>query len=640
MSAIGGVFQRDGAPVARSDMARMETVLKPYGRDASAVWNGRRVALLRTLLRVTPEDALDRQPMRHSASGLVMVFDGRLDNRDELSDQLDINTSGRVLLADSDLALRAWIQWGEDCLPRLIGDFAIACWSERESRLFLARDPLGARPLFWYADRSRFLFASLPKGLFSQPAVPREVNQQAMSHYLACLPVPEEATLYQGIRKVEPGTVVVAGLQDERRSAYFRFDPEKRIRLASTEEYVQAFRSTFAEAVRARLRSSGKVASTLSSGRDSSAVTAVAAGLLGEQGRELLAYTAVPRSDFRGSAPKGYHGNEGPLAASVARRFENVRHFLIESPPSSPLDRLDAAIEASDRSPLNACNLGWISAIHEDAARRGAKVLLNGSFGNLTISHPGLSYLPWLLRHGRVVAWCRQILAMKRGPQFRKVSLRWLLYASVAPFLPYRVFRILAKRVGHDLDLAVHSPLSATMRQNFSQADREMRQPSADNRRETIESLRMMDFGEHAAEINLAGLERRDPTADRRLLEFCLGIPENLFLREGQTCWILKQALGDQLPRKVLHPSTKGYQSADWANHLGSREQYETMLASFRAHPTASRLLDIDGLQAVLDNWPENGFDSTQHQSAFRFKLLRGMAAGSFIRYVENSNRV
>ena len=621
-------------------MARMETVLKPYGRDTSAIWNGGRVALLRTLLRVSPEDALDHQPIRHAESGLVMVFDGRIDNRDELCDQLEINGPRRLMLADSDVAFRAWLKWGEDCLPRLIGDFALACWSERESCLFLARDPLGARPLFWYADGRRVLFASLPTGLFSQPAVPREIDQDAMSHYLALLPLPEEASLYQGIHKVEPGTVVIAGLDKERRRVYFRFDPDKRIRLASTQEYIEGFRSVFDEAVKARLRSAGKVASMLSSGRDSSAVTATAARLLQKNGCELLAFTAVPQPDFCSAVPKGYHANEGPLAASVARRFGNVRHFLIESSSTSSLDRLDVAIEASDRPPLNTCNLGWMSAIQADAARRGAKVLLNGAFGNVTISHPGLSYLPWLLRHGRLVAWSREILAMKRGPQFRRVSLKWLMYASLAPFLPYRLFRTLTKGLGHDLDLAAHSPLSATMRQHFRRADREIRQPSPDNRRETIASLRLMDSAEHAAASNLAGLERRDPTADRRLLEFCLGIPENLFLREGQTCWILKQALGDQLPREVLNPSTKGYQAADWASNLGPREHYDTMLASLSAHPTASRLLDIDGLRAVLNDWPESGFDTVKHQTAFRYKLLRGMAAGSFIRYVENSNHI
>ena len=148
-----------------------------------------------------------------------------------------------------------------------------------------------------------------------------------------------------------------------------------------------------------------------------------------------------------------------------------------------------------------------------------------------------------------------------------------------------------------------------------------------------------MDYGEHSAAANVSGLERRDPTADRRLLEFCLAIPENLFLRDGETCWILKQALGDQLPSEVLNSSTKGYQTVDWADHLGSPEDYRDELDSLRAHPSASELLDIDELKTILEEWPEQGPEAAQHQYKFRLKLLRGIAAGSFIRYVENSNR-
>lgn len=639
MSAIGGVFHRDGGRVDRSDMARMEAVLKPYGRDASAIWSSGRVALARTLLRITPEDALDHQPLRHPPSGLAMVFDGRIDNRDELAAELQIDLSRRALLADADLAFRSWLKWGEDCLPRLLGDFALACWSKRENRLFLARDPIGARPLFWYADDRRLIFASLPKGVFSQPAVARQVDQEAMACHLALVPLPEEATLFQGVRKVEPGTVVTIGPENERRRAYFQFDPDKRIRLANAGEYVEAFRSLFTECVDARLRSSGQVAAQLSSGLDSSSVTVVAARCLQARHQELLAYTAVPRSDFRGAAPRGYHVNEGPLAALVAERFENIRHFLIEHPSISPLDQLDRAIEAGDQSPLNACNLGWQSAIREDAARRGAKVLLTGDFGNLTISHSGISYLPWLLQRGRLWAWGREIMAMKCGRQFRRVSLKWLLYVSVAPILPYRLYQLISKRFGHDVDLAAHSPLSGTMRRDFSRTVRELQRPSADNRRNTIGSLRLMDPGAHSIAANLAGLERRDPTSDRRLLEFCLGIPEDLFLRDGQTCWILKQALGDQLPKEVLYSPTKGYQTADWAEHIGSRENYRNELAALRAHPSASQLLDIDELETILDEWPEQGIKSAEQQYKYRLKLLRGMAAGSFIRYAENSNR-
>ena len=157
-----------------------------------------------------------------------------------------------------------------------------------------------------------------------------------------------------------------------------------------------------------RLRSSGLIASHLSSGFDSSTVTALAARQLAAQNKTLIAYTAVPREGFDGPVPKGRHGDEGPGARALAARFPNIEHHLICTTGTSPLDRLDESVQTLDRPPLNPCNLVWINAIRGGAAERGAKVLLTGAMGNMTISYTGREYLPWLFGQRQWAAWWRE----------------------------------------------------------------------------------------------------------------------------------------------------------------------------------------------------------------------------------------
>ncbi|BBI65041.1 hypothetical protein HSBAA_63470 [Vreelandella sulfidaeris] len=146
MSAIAGLIHLDASTVDRDTLQRMQTLLTPYGRDAQHSWHLQNVGLTRTLLRTTPEDSLDQQPLWRGTEKLALVFDGRIDNRDELCEKLGIGTEQAALMADSELVYQACLRWETATPKHLLGDFAIACWQPQRQRLWLARDPLGMRP--------------------------------------------------------------------------------------------------------------------------------------------------------------------------------------------------------------------------------------------------------------------------------------------------------------------------------------------------------------------------------------------------------------------------------------------------------------------------------------------------------------
>lgn len=342
MTAIAGLIRLDAAPVDAGVLERMQNILAPYGRDAQHHWRQGPAGLMRTLLRTTPHDNLDRQPLHHQDSGTRLVFDGRLDNRDELARELGLPPAEAALLADSGLALQAILRWDSGAPEHFVGDFAMACWRAGEQQLWLARDPLGHRPLFWHRQPGFFAFASLPKALFAIPGVPRAVCEERLADLLALIPMTGPESFYKDICRVEPGQVVTlqGGQVSSRR--YHAFDPQRELHLASDDDYLEAFREKLEQAVASQLRASGSIASHLSSGFDSSTVTALAARQLQQAGRgqRLTAYTAVPRPGYDGPVPRGRHADESPGARALAARFGNIDHVLIDTQGASILDQL------------------------------------------------------------------------------------------------------------------------------------------------------------------------------------------------------------------------------------------------------------------------------------------------------------
>src|SRR5262249_11571750 len=162
MSAIAGVLRFDGGPVDRRDLERMASTLAAHGPDRRGIHAAGQIGLAHLLMRMTPEDLFDRQPLPR-ASGAVIAADLRLDNSDELPAVLGLDVEQAKTLPDSAIALAAWERWGNDAWGRLRGPFAVAIWNPRERALTLARDPMGISLVVWHRAADFFAFATLPK---------------------------------------------------------------------------------------------------------------------------------------------------------------------------------------------------------------------------------------------------------------------------------------------------------------------------------------------------------------------------------------------------------------------------------------------------------------------------------------------
>ena len=649
MTAIAGIVRHDQGVVDKGVLERMLNVLTPYGTDAQHCRSLGSAGFVRTLLRSTPEDALDHQPCVDADSGWTLVFDGRIDNREELAAALGLDAERLRTLADSELALHAWARWESACLPRILGDFALAAWQPRSRRLALARDYLGTRPLFWYQGDGFHAFASLPKALFVIPGVPRELSEEGLHDFLALLPILDGKTLYRGIQRVMPGQCVIVEDGRRRIETWYSFDAKHELRLPRDEDYVEAFTERLERSVARRLRAIGPIASELSSGFDSTTITAVAAAQLAARGLPLLAYTGVPREGFAERTRAGTHADEGPGARAVAAMYPNVEHILVRNDGTSPMQDLDFNVENLDRPGLNICNGVWVNRMRSLAAARGVRVMLNGGVGNMSISHDGRSLLPALFGHGRWIRWLHEARALLRnypGVSWR-TGWRWVLVHSLAAWAPQTLWAQWKTWRGGGWNLADYSAINpefmaqmgTTTRAQRAGVDLSYRDP-ADGRLWRIRALQLVDIGEYSLDVNRIGLEARDAAADRELVEFCLAVPESQYLRDGKTRWLLRRAMAGRLPTEILDSRTRGLQAADWYESVERdlpriREELERL----QAHPSAGRYLDLPALKASLDDWPCSGWHSEKLERRYRLKLLRGLSAGAFVRYVENDNR-
>ena len=241
------------------------------------------------------------------------------------------------------------------------------------------------------------------------------------------------------------------------------------------------------------------------------------------------------------------------------------------------------------------------------------------------------------------------LVARAKGMKRHQPTMRWrgLLLQSVAPFLQHPLWDWIDRRLsGHRLAPTDYSAIHPAFMQRMRHGERVKAmggdlsdRPWANGRRMRIALLGRMENSEHRLSANAMGLETRDPTGDRRLIEFCLAVPVNQYLRDGQSRWLLRRLMGETLPPEILQTQTRGYQSADW---------YEATAAAIpRIHEELTRqqakgvdrYLDLRGLEELLNDWPDGGWDESRNRHLYRTKLLRGMSVGSFIRQTQDGDR-
>jgi asparagine synthase (glutamine-hydrolysing) len=653
MSAIAGLLRLDGKDVSGADLQRMVAALISHGPDKQKIWSHQGLGLAHCLMCFTPEDHFEQQPITDKDNGIAMVFSGRLDNRSELAIKLKLEPEQGKLMSDSQLAYLAYLMWAENSFNQLIGDWVCAIWLRHNKQLLLVRDPQGySRSLHYTKQPGFFAFSSAPKGLMALPEMPREMDQGALADFLILNHKNLSSTMYKDVLRLPPAHLLCFDLASRAITIkrYWHIDISHRITYKNYNDYVEHFNDLFSLSVNAQIRSCHPIGAFMSGGIDSSAVATNAAKQLAEQGKRLTTYTAVPQQGFTGQASWGRYNDETSLVNAIAKMNPNLQTKFIASEGHDQLSGLENHLEQGEAPFRNPCNRVWMENIMRTAASNGERVLLTGQKGNITMSAEG----HWALAHWAInFKWIKLFWGIKQLHQYRDQDLLSVVKDRlVKPLLPSPIYRKLvdlySKRI---IGWSSNSLISKSFAQQIEVTSRAHEAGFDPYRQLPICSRKFRAFilagNNYLGDIDEGwrasfGVELRDPTADRRIIEYCLAIPDEQYLNRKGLRWLATRAFKGQLPEAVLHNKLRGAQDPGWYLRMQqTKAELELEYQRLTQNATAQQVLDLPRMRKLLDEWPKDSanWNSKKILGLYRQGLSRGIMVGRYIRWFEGDNR-
>ena len=609
MGAIAAIVHFDGKPVDRGIFEPVVSEMETAGAGVPAIFQGDGAALLQWRSLDGRENIRQdgRAPVLETGSH-VLIADARIHNRDELIAALEPLGPLDAPVDDPSLLLRAYLRWGKECPGRILGDWSFAVWNKRERSLFAARDHHGHSMVTYRWTPDCLVLASSLKSILAVPEIPRKVDLARIAGKLAWFPIDHTYTAFEGIRRLPAAHWMRADSRDAVIHRYWKMEDAPEVHFRSDDDYVDRFREIFSDAVRARIADSHRPGATLSGGLDSGSIVAVASRILAEKGNSLHAFTSVPARDTAGACPATHFGDEGPYAGATAAHLGNVHHHRVDCGETGPLQGVRRFLEMVPEPVMNAGNAFWLCEVLAKAKEQGVSTLLMGAGGNATISWHAPGYLYSLARQGRWADFRREARCRERldgrlpGRTLLPALFRSLMHSRVPSFSG-----------SERINLASHlrlSPLRLSFAERFVRMDqrpeglfdREFLFLSSRHQRTIVMGSDRSIAGGGWRELSLrSGFDSADPTTDKRVIEFCLGIPDGQYVRNGQPRFLIRRAMRGILPDKVLMNRRRGRQSADLVARIrGERAEIQRTMESFRRHEAARQLLDLEKMNGVL----------------------------------------
>ncbi|MEZ5909254.1 MAG: asparagine synthase (glutamine-hydrolyzing) [Hyphomicrobiaceae bacterium] len=575
MCGIAGVMRlRPGRALPPAEVLdRMTDTLAHRGPDARGVWMDgvRGVGLGHRRLSIRDLSPTGAQPMTSGCGRCIIVYNGEVYSHAEIA--ADLARTGRTLKghSDTEIILEACAEWGVDAvLPRLIGMFAFALYDKASGELVLARDRLGIKPLYWSDEAGLLRFGSELKALRALPDWTPRIDRRALASYMRHNYIPAPHTIYEGVRKLEPGTVLKAGRDGIIRiSRYWDLtaiaaEAVRAPRDIADEEAVDRLDALLSDAVRRRLVSDVPIGALLSGGVDSSLVTALMAETAG---RRINTYTI-------GFAEKGF--DEAPAARAIAGHL-GTEHTELYATAAHALDLVTSLPRWYDEPFADASQLPTLLVC--ELTRKHVTVALSGDGGDELFA--GYTRYPQALG-----LWSRASSAPApvRGTLARAVlATPDALIDRAGGLLPRRLRKTaLGSRLRSFARAVVTNDPDALYRRMISHWDEpgalviggeeykgvlwdtslSERVPDQLERMMLADTLTYLpdDILTKVDRASMAvGLEARVPLLDHRVVELAWTFPRRLKLRGTETKWALRQVLYRRLPRTLIDRPKMGF---------------------------------------------------------------------------------
>ncbi|WP_185827504.1 asparagine synthase-related protein [Halomonas nitroreducens] len=547
MSAILGRIHLSGRLVDPTAFASALATLDHYGRDGASMRVEAGIGLGYQRLDVSPFSVHERQPLVEGP--YAIVADAILDNRESLCDELSIESGWRSQTPDSRLLLLAYRRWGQECVQRLVGDFAFALWDSRKQILFCARDHIGARPFYYHSYGDSFVFSTDIRALQAFSDLAFEIDESRVAGYLFWPFGCREGSFFHGVYPLPAGHCMSVDHHGVSLRAYWHPGDVPSIRYARREDYIEHLRELLEQAVSDRLVSHYPVGSHLSGGLDSAGVTILASRLMRARGRRLdMCYSWSPpiSSEYPLSDRKR---DERRVIEEICRR-EDIRCLYGPTTGQDYLDYLkgDIALEGTT-------DLFEEHGVMRQAAYRGTRVMLSGWGGDESVTFGVRGYPGYLLKHGQLMRLLSIAHKAAGGYHRPRKWASFLWRECLLSLLPDSVYARYSPYLRPEQLEFLYRPdfveRFAGLLSYRSPAWREYPDPVA------MQVLlltnghlegRMSTWSHWSARH---GIVYRYPLTDLRLLRYTLGLPPELLWFQGQARSLYRSALDGVLPREV-----------------------------------------------------------------------------------------
>jgi len=608
MCGIAGIFEWE----RREDMSRefvhgMNEAQKHRGPDDEGIFTGPGIGLGHRRLSII-DVAGGHQPMSNEDGTIWVLLNGEIYNYTELRQELLGRGHQFVTRSDTEAIVHMYEDVGEELFSRLRGMFAIAIWDSRQRKVVLGRDRVGKKPLFYAANGGRVLFGSELKALLAADDIPRTIDPQALSDYLAYGYVPAPKTIYKAVRKVQPGHYVVASAREVKETQYWDISfahTEER----TEEEWCEILRHELCEATRVRLMSEVPLGAFLSGGVDSSSVVAMMSHL---QKRPVTTCSI-------GFGHEAY--DEVEYARKIAKLFNTDHHEqTVRADAASIIDKLvwhyDEPFADSSAIPTY-----YVSK----AAREHVTVALGGDGGDESLAgyrRYKFDYFenqfrrfvpPWMRRTvfgplGRWypgLAWAPRVFRAKATLQSLSRDPLEGYVNSVSAFCSEQ--RKLAFTGDFRRELAGYDPMEV-MRYHYHRSGSD----------DLLSRVQYLDIKTYLPDDILTKVDRasmavslevRAPLLDHKFMERVATMPSHLKLRNATGKYIFKKALEKVLPRDILYRSKQGFAIPleHWLRGELKEMAYETIFSSPDGY------LEPKYLRKLWDQHQKGLYDRTGH---------------------------
>jgi asparagine synthase (glutamine-hydrolysing) len=536
-------FLRGSGNVSILDPVREQ--LAPYGPDGEGRFQDENTDILFFRLQETEDVHLEEQPLQ-MGSRQVLTWDGRLENRADLLREL----AGLVATSATDVAIvaAAYMRWGFDCLPKLVGDWALSIWDSAEQQLVLAKDFLGTRSLFYSVDPTQARWCTVLDPLVLFAGRRFSLNREYLAGWFGLFPA-AHLTPYVGVYSVPPASYVVVRKGSVETKEFWRFTPRETLVYRNDADYEKHFLQLFGHAVERRLRSASPVLAELSGGMDSSSIVCMADQILAAHGAGALRLDTVTYH-----SPVEPNWNELPYVEKVEAQRGRAG-YRIEVGSDNGF-HFDSDVRDFMATPGSLNSPGKSGREFSRVLREsGSRVLLSGIGGDEVLggAPSPVPLLADLLAAGRLRALSNQIVAWGlalRRPFLSIMAETLALFCREAnPSRSVHPPAWLCPDFLGDHCRAVHGYPRRT--RLFGP------RPSFQENMGTIDALRRQLSSFPLS--NEPVYHKSYPYLDRDLLEFLFSLPPDQLLRPGQRRSLMRRALAGIVPPELLHRKRKAF---------------------------------------------------------------------------------